>query len=287
MRDRRHAFSLPGEAPGNTFSTKERTMKQIYLLIKTILSNRRLVMNLAKNDFRARYSASFLGAVWAFVQPLITILVFWFVFQMGFKSAPVDNIPYILWFIPGIYFSDILTSCAGCMQEYGYLVKKVRFHIEILPAVKILSAGFVHIFFVMFIFVMYAVYRIPFSVFYLQAVYYTFALTVFGFSLGMLVSAIAVLFKDFVPLVGVVLQIGFWAIPIFWNPETMEPWVLSVLKLNPTYYIVSGYRDCFIAHVPFWERPMLSLYFWVFTLVLFLVGCIVFSRLRPHFADEL
>ena len=112
-------------------------MKQIYRLMRTILSNKGLIMNLARNDFRARYSASFLGAVWAFVQPLITILVFWFVFQMGFKSAPVDNIPYILWFIPAyvpwIYFSDILTSCAGCMQEYSYLVKKVRFHIEILP----------------------------------------------------------------------------------------------------------------------------------------------------------
>ena len=75
-------------------------MNSIIKLTKGILEEPQLIFKLAKNDFKAKYSNSFLGITWAFIQPLITILVFWFVFQIGFKTAPVDNVPYILWFIP-------------------------------------------------------------------------------------------------------------------------------------------------------------------------------------------
>lgn len=266
-------------------------MKLIYKLVRTIFQSHQLIFNLAKNDFKAKYASSFLGIVWAFVQPLITVLVFWFVFQMGFKSAPINDVPYILWFIPAyvpwIYFSDILNSSASCMLEYNYLVKKVRFDVEILPVIKIVSAIFVHMFFIAFIFAIYAFYKVPFSFFNMQAFYYTFALTVLGFGLSMFISSISVLFKDFVQVINIILQIGFWAIPIFWNPDTMEPWVLSILKFNPMYYIVSGYRDCFIYRIPFWEHPIYSLYFWGVTIVVLIVGLTLFIRLRPHFADEL
>ncbi len=56
------------------------------------------VFELSRNDIKARYSNSLLGIIWAFAMPLITILVFWYVFQLGFKNLPVGNAPYILWF---------------------------------------------------------------------------------------------------------------------------------------------------------------------------------------------
>ncbi len=59
------------------------------------------------------------------------------------------------------------------------------------------------------------------------------------------------------------------------------------LKLNPIYYIIQGYRDCFVNNVWFWDRPVYTLYYWVFAGVLFVTGAVVFNRLRPHFADVL
>lgn len=266
-------------------------MKYVVSIVKSIMDNIPLTMNLAKNDFKSKYASSLFGIIWAYAQPLMTIFVFWFVFQMGFKSAPVHDIPFILWFVPAyvpwIYFSDILNSSASCMLEYNYLVKKVQFNVEVLPTVKIISAGFVHIFFIGFIVVMYAIYRIPLSISCIQVFYYTAALTLLGFGLAMLVSSITVIFKDLVPVISIILQVGFWIIPICWNPETMEPWVINVLKINPIYYIVSGYRDAFIYHIPFWEHPVYTGYFWSVTLVVFVLGCSVFAKLRPHFADEL
>lgn len=263
-------------------------MKHVF---KSIWVNKSLIFKLAVNDFKARYSGSFFGIIWAFIQPLITVLVFWFVFQMGFKSAPIDNIPYILWFIPAyvpwIYFSDILNANATCMLEYGYLVKKVKFQVEILPIVKIVSASFVHIFFIAFIFFMYAVYKVPFSVFNIQIFYYSFATMMLGFGIGMFVSSVSVLFKDFSQVVAIFLQIGFWAIPIFWNPDTMSPWVMRILKFNPVYYIVTGCRESFMDKTVFWAHRTYTIYFWIVTVTLIIIGCKAFIRLRPHFADEL
>lgn len=103
-------------------------MKHLIKIITIIYQDRKLLFDLAQNDFKAKFASSLLGTIWAFVQPMFTIVVFWFVFQMGFKSTPVDNMPYILWFVPAfvpwLFFSDIMNFSAYCMQEYNYLVKK-------------------------------------------------------------------------------------------------------------------------------------------------------------------
>ena len=108
-----------------------------------------------------------------------------------------------------------------------------------------------------------------------------------GFGIGMFVSSVSVLFKDFSQVVAIFLQIGFWAIPIFWNPETMSPWVMRILKFNPIYYIVTGCRESFMDKTAFWAHRAYTVYFWVITIILIFIGCRAFTRLRPHFADEL
>ena len=148
----------------------------IFKIIYNILKQYKIIFKLAKNDFKSKYASSFLGAIWAFVQPMITILVFWFVFQVGFKTPPVNDIPYILWFIPAyipwIYFTEILNSTSNSMLEYNYLVKKVKFDVEIIPSVKIISAAFVHVFFIGFIFFMYWILNREITIYSLQSLYY-------------------------------------------------------------------------------------------------------------------
>ena len=61
-------------------------LKSIFSLPADLYKNRRLVMKLAKNDFKTRYAGSYFGTIWAFVQPIVTILVYWFVFSVGFRS---------------------------------------------------------------------------------------------------------------------------------------------------------------------------------------------------------
>ena len=110
-------------------------------------NNRKLIFSLAKNDFKTRFAGSYLGIFWAFVQPVVTILVYWFVFQVGFRNGTVDEFPFVLWLtaglVPWFYFSEALMGATNSLLEYSYLVKKVVFNIDILPVIKVLSALFV------------------------------------------------------------------------------------------------------------------------------------------------
>ena len=109
-------------------------------LTSPLLGERRMILQLVRNDLKARYAGSAFGMAWAFVQPLVSMLVMWAVFQVGFRTSPVDDIEFILWYIaanvPWIYYSDGVNASAGCLYEYNYLVKKMRFRTELLPLVN-------------------------------------------------------------------------------------------------------------------------------------------------------
>lgn len=85
----------------------------------------------------------------------------------------------------------------------------------------------------------------------------------------------------------IILQIGMWVAPIMWDLNMFSESIRWIFKLNPFYYIVEGYRDCFIDHDGFWQRPALTLYFWCVAGAVFFIGTGLFRKLRPHFADVL
>ena len=101
--------------------------KKVLTLPIELLQNRKLIMNLAKNDFKTKYAGSYLGIVWAFVQPIVTILVYWFVFSVGLKAGNVSDYPFVLYLVSGIvpwfFFQDALNGGTNALMEYNYLVK--------------------------------------------------------------------------------------------------------------------------------------------------------------------
>ena len=131
-------------------------------IIKEIIVNRKLMMNLAKNDFKTKYAGSYFGIIWAFVQPIVTILIYGFVFGLGLKMTPQSTeYPFVLYLIAGIvpwfFFSDAWVSATNCLIEYSYLVKKMVFKISILPVVKVISSLFVHFFFILLAFIIFTI----------------------------------------------------------------------------------------------------------------------------------
>ena len=102
-----------------------------------------------------------------------------------------------------------------------------------------------------------------------------------------LTSSIRVFIKDIGNFVAILIQVGFWATPIFWNISVLPKKYHMLLYLNPMAYIVNGFRDALIFHVWFWEKMNETLYFLAITFTFFVLGAIVFKRLRPHFGDVL
>ncbi len=276
----------------------ESKKKKQGLSLAGICRSRKLIARLSVNDFKTKFAGSYLGIVWAFIQPVITILVYWFVFEKGFKPAAIhnaagDQVPYVLWLIAGMvpwfFFSDALSGGTRALLDYSYLVKKVVFQIDALPIVKVISAVFVHLFFVAFAVFLYVLYGYVPDFYTLQIVYYSVGLLLFATGLVYLTSAVVVFFRDLNQVINIVLQVGVWVTPIMWDMEKMEIGTAfkAVLKLNPLYYIVQGYRDALIGKTAFWEKPGQTAYFWAVTLACFWLGSYVFQKLRMHFADVL
>jgi teichoic acid transport system permease protein len=200
----------------------------------------------------------------------------------------------VLWLIPGIvpwfFFSEVLNMGTGCLQEYNYLVKKVVFRVEILPVIKLISCFMVHGIFALIMIVVFLCYGMFPKASWIQIIYYSFASSMFSLAIAYFTSAINVFFKDMTQIIGICLQFGMWMVPIMWAPEMFKnfpSWLPTLLKLNPFYYIVAGYRDSMLTGNWLIERPTLGLYFWSVTIVLMLIGLKVFKKLRPHFSDVL
>lgn len=258
-------------------------------------ANRRLIVDLANKDFKMRYAASYLGAIWAFVQPVITVLIYILVFQFGLRVNPTaEGVPYALWLVAGmvpwLFFFEALTSATNSLLEYSYLVKKVVFKISVLPIVKILTALYVHGFFILIAVVVFVLFRYPLTVSVIQVLYYTFAATALVLGLSYITASLVVFFRDLGQIVNIILQFLMWLTPILWRLEDVQQIPASlywILKLNPVYYIVSGYRDAFIYGTWFFEKPMWTVYFWSFVVVTGVLGIVIFKKLEKHFADVL
>lgn len=278
----------------------EKISKKKDSIIRDIYSSKKLIFQLAKSDFKTQFSGSYLGIVWAFIQPIVTVLVYWFVFEKGMHAGGINTkegitVPFVLWLVAGIvpwfFFQDALVGGTNSLIQYNYLVKKVVFKITILPVVKNLSSVFVHGFFVLFMVVLFLCYgRFP-GVYIIQLLYYsacTFALTL---GLSYFTAAIVVFFRDMSQIISICLQVMMWMTPIMWNFDALagnlsRP-IQMIFKLNPVYYIVNGYRDTMINQLGFWNHPKLTCYFWGVTLGMLAFGMRVFKKLKTHFADVL
>ena len=271
----------------NTASVKNRQDRS-----EELVKTQKLVTTLARNDFRTRFAGSYLGIVWAFVQPIVTIFVYWFVFST-LRAHAVREVPFVLWLIAGLvpwfYFQEALNSGTNSLIEYSYLVKKVVFNIDILPMVKLCSALYVHAFFVAVVVILYTVMGHFPGISVLQLLYYSLCMFLMVLGVSYLTSSVVIFFRDLSQIINIVLQVGVWMTPIMWNFDDLHlnRILQYIFKLNPMYYIVSGYRDSLINRVWFWQHPALTAYFWVFTIGMFVLGRRVFNRLRVHFADVL
>ena len=259
--------------------------------VKDIFSKRQLLFTLSLSDFKKKFIGSYLGIFWMFVQPIVSIFIYYLIFQVGFKSSPVEDMPYVLWLIPGIipwfYFNEALSNGVSVLSAYQHLVKKMVFRIDLLPLVKVVSSLFVHFIFLFIMVIVFLLYGVVPSLWWLQCIYYLLCNIILVTGMIYLTSSVNVFIKDVGQIVNVVLQFGFWMTPIMWDLSIMPEALHLFLKLNPFTYVVKGFRDSFIYHVGFWEKPEELIYYWVVTSVIFICGIRLFKKMEPHFADVL
>jgi lipopolysaccharide transport system permease protein len=252
---------------------------------------RGLVQSLVARELKARYRGSVLGFFWSFINPLLLLLIYSFVFTVVLPGIhPREIEPYALFLFCGIlpwtWFSSSLLEASTVLISGGNLIKKVLFPAEILPIVTVL-ANMVHFLLglpILAIFLIY--YRAPLQwtelVWFPAVVLVQFLLTT---GLALVLSALTVHFRDIKDILGNLMTFWFFATPIIY-PMTMAPGIgRDLLNLNPFTHLAISYQEILFYDGPFghWK--------WLVALVavsvaVFLGGYVVFDRLRDSFAEE-
>lgn len=253
--------------------------------LRRLAGYRALIQSLVARDLKARYRGSVLGFFWSFVNPVLLLSIYTFVFTVvmpASRGAALE--PYAVFIfcglLPWTWFTSSVLESATVLVSGGNLIRKVLFPAEVLPIVTVL-AGFVHFCLGLLIVAAAIVYfhvdvSLP-ELLWLPVIILVQMLFTLG--LALLVSVITVHFRDMRDLLGNVLQLWFFATPILYPlgnvPERMQP----VMKLNPFTHLARAYQEVLFLPGPFTEARSL-LIVGGFALALLLIGFAVFDRLR-------
>lgn len=263
--------------------------KSIFKL-NDILSKLGNILTLSENDFKARYAGNFFGVLWAFVYPCVTVVLYWFVFQVALRGGTADNVPYILWLVsalvPYFFICDALPGTASVFIDYSYLVKKVRFDTGILPLVRIISNYKVHVFYTVLLMCISLCFGYSFKPQDLWIIYYMAAEFIFILAVGTLLSVLTVFVRDIRSIISVAVQIGYWLTPLFWDIWEIDSRLAKVIMAaNPITYITEGFRRAILYGDSPIDMPRYTLYFWCVALALGCAGYFLFKKLKGSLAD--
>jgi lipopolysaccharide transport system permease protein len=257
-----------------------------------ILEQRRLLWSLVALDMRKRYGASFIGFFWSVLNPLLQISIYTFVFgyilevNVGGNSGTANyGIFLFAGMLPWIAFAEAVQKSSTSILENKNLVKQVRFPTALLP-VHVLLSSFLHelIALLIFVVILFLLGQPPsFMAFGLLFLFPLQFILTLGFSL--IVSALHVFYKDVGQFVGAVLTLWFFATPIIYPINLIQPWLKDFFYLNPLTPLISAYRSALLSN----EVPELwsFAYLGIFSLLIFLLGVALFRRLSRDFADLL
>jgi len=259
--------------------------------LRQLVRYRALIQGLVARELKARYRGSVLGFFWSFVNPLLLLLVYSFVFTVVLPGAhPADLEPFALFMFCGIlpwaWFSSSLLEASNVLITGGNLIRKVLFPAEVLPIVTVL-AGLVHFGLGLPILAAFLVYyRVPVvatDLLWFPVVVLVQLILTLG--LALLLSALTVHFRDIRDLLTNVLTLWFFATPIIYALSQVPASVRQYLNLNPFTHIAVSYQEVLFRPGTFTEWPRLlavgagSILFCAF-------GYFVFDRLRDTLAEE-
>lgn len=275
--------------------TAIRTDLHMVASIKSILRNlyeyRGAINSMVRRELAVRYVGTMGGPLWVILQPIATVVVFWFVFSIGFKAKGPSSTSFILYFLPGylpwLLFSEALNVSIQSIVGNSHLVKKTIFPTEIMPVVHLAASSFTHLVLLVCTTAVILAHGVSLHVTYFQIIYYYSALACLLLGLAWTLAALQVFHRDVGQVMAVVLNLWFWATPIVWNREIMPQQYSWVIDYNPLHYVVEGYRQSLMYGIPMWHDGDSTLRFWIIVIPIFLLGVHVFGRLKAEFADVL
>jgi len=274
-----------GELPDKPLVVIERSKSWVALNLRGVWAYRELLFFLIWRDLKVRYKQTLLGASWAIIQPLVTMIVFTYFFGR-LARVPTDGVPYPVFFYTGLvvwtYFSNALMSGANSLVGNANLITKVYFPRLIIPSAAVLSGlldfGIASLLLVGLL----IYYGFPVTVEYLMLAPLVALVTALALGFGILLSALNVRYRDVRYALSFVVQIWMFVSPIIYPSSVVPEEWRWLMVLNPMTGIVEGFRAALFGKPMEWAALGYST---VFTCFILLYSAYLFRRMERHFAE--
>ena len=254
--------------------------------ITEFLQYKELIKNLVIRDLKVRYKKSFLGILWALLEPLLLMILFSVVFSILLRIR-IENYPVFLLcgILPWSFFSTSLSLSAGSIAGKGTLIKKIYFPREIIPLTAVISRLVNFLISLCLLFVFLIVFQIKFTYYLAYIPLILGVQLIFILGLSLFFSSLNTFYHDVGFIMQFILFGWFYLTPIFY-PITMVPEeYLSLYLLNPMATIVHSYRSIIFYGIP--PDPFYLSIVFLISIFCFFIGIYVFRRLESRFAEVL
>ena len=268
-------------------------MESLLFVLRENIKNLYRIKSITKYELKSDVRDTKLGFLWNILSPAIQIFTFWIVFGIGIRSGQdVKGIPFLPWMIVGMivwfFVSPCITQGVGCIYSKRNIITKMKFPVSILPTTVVLKELVNHLIMVGIIAVLLIVLGFMPNIYWLQIIYYMFCTFCFCISLNLITSVLNMFTRDISKLVKSLMRMLLYLTPILWTldkVEAMYPMLALLLKLNPLYYVVEGYRQSIFYGIPFFQNMGLTLYFWGVTIAMYCVGSWLMYKFKSRFID--
>lgn len=255
-------------------------------IFKNLYNYRELLKTNVQKEIRGKYKNSFLGVLWSFLNPLLQICVYALVFPLILKNDQPNYVIFLcVALIPWTFFTSCVQQSASTMLQNGNIIKKVYFPREILPISVVTSGTINFLISTIIIFAFLIIFGLGITKYVL---YFPIILIIQYFlqlGISFILSSVTVYLRDLEHLIGVALQLLFYATPIVYAAESIPEDFKFIIEYNPMTYIINGYRDIFYNQT---SPDMLALgILFVISIALCVVGYLIFNKLQKGFAEEL
>lgn len=275
-------------------------MRAAITVLKEQIDNFYLIGRLSAYELKSKNKNNYLGVAWEILNPTIQILIYWFVFGTIVNRADVTlttgaDVPFIAWLMGGFILWNFFyqSTIQGSKSIYTRLamLSKMNFPMSVIPNFVIFAQFYVHMAMLLIVIIILQFFGYYINIYYLQLIYFLFCTFCLTFSISLITSTLSTIIRDVHMLLNASLRMFLYMTPILWPIERFldtYPTLVMILKLNPLYYLIEGYRSALFGidwyFITNWQY---TLYFWALTFALFLFGSKLHMKFRRHFIDYL
>ncbi|MGE6377150.1 ABC transporter permease [Peribacillus muralis] len=263
-------------------------MSSALTVLKEQINNFYLVRRLSVYEVKSANSNNYLGVLWEIINPMIQISIYWFVFGFIILNRGDNFLPWLMagivvWF----FVNPATTQTSKSIYSRLNMVSKMSFPMSIIPSYVIFAKLYQHLMLLGVVIILLGFTGYLPTVYIIQLPYYVAATVALLFSFGLITSTVSTIIRDVHNLIASLMKVLFYLTPILWVLDAKEhPIILNIMKLNPLYYIVDGYRASLLGEswylIEHWEY---TLYFWAVIIILFMIGSSLHVRFRDRFVD--